>query len=45
MFLNNIVNTIRTRQRNNKYMLKYAKKDVFIRLFYNILFTFVKHAF
>ena len=40
MFLNNIVNTIRTRQRNNTNICFHIpKRDVFMRLLYNILYT------
>ena len=46
MFLNNIINTIRTKERNNTNLcLHIPKRDVFMRLLYNILFAYAKCAF
>ena len=45
MILNNIINTIRTKQRKNANVWLYIpKKDVSIRLLWNLLFTFAKHG-
>ena len=46
MILNNIINTIRNKQRKNANVWLYIpKKDVSIRLLWNLLFTFAKHGF
>ena len=45
MILNNIINAIRTKQRKNANVCLYIpKKDVSIRLLWNLLFTFAKHG-
>ena len=45
MFLNNIVNTVRTRQRNNKYMLVYIKKRCFYEVILQHFIYFCKAYF